>query len=150
MSSGESQRVTEFKNTVAASLKQQINNANLQENAVRFGSSAQTPQVPRQKNKTKNKMREAVKEKLFEQFRSISVDMSGAVAAAATIDGEDKAVPTHWRRLNQFFGDDYRKSSRDKWEKFLMEPCIPPDENPIYCWTENTKCFKKLGQLGHS
>lgn len=71
--------------------------------------------------------------------------MSGADAAAA---GQDKVVPTHRRRLSQF-GDDYRESSQDKWKKFLMELCIPPDEDPIHWWTENTKCFKKLGHLAH-
>lgn len=96
-------------------------------------------------------MRDAVREKLFEQFQSISLDMSGAdAAAAATANaGEDEPVPTHRRRLSQFFGDDYRESSRDKWEQFLLEPCIPPDEDPIHWWGHNTKHFKKLGRLAH-
>ncbi|GAA6087578.1 zinc finger BED domain-containing protein 4-like [Tachysurus ichikawai] len=41
-------------------------------------------------------------------------------------------MPARRKRLSQFFGDDYRESSRDEWEQFLLEPCIPPDEDPIH------------------
>ncbi|GAA6067901.1 zinc finger BED domain-containing protein 4-like, partial [Tachysurus ichikawai] len=54
-------------------------------------------------------------------------------------------MPARRKRLSQFFGDDYRESSRDEWEQFLLEPCIPPDEDPIQWWNENTKRFTKLG-----
>lgn len=152
MSGGESQKVNEFKNTVAASLKQRINIANLQ-------NAGKTPLLasaldPRHKHLRflDENMRETVREKLFEQYQSIPFDVSGAgaaVAAAAANDGEDEPVPSHRRRLSLFFGEDYRESSRDEWEQFLMEPCIPPDEDPIHWWRDNTKRFKKLGRLAH-
>ncbi|CAM4721270.1 unnamed protein product [Leuciscus chuanchicus] len=139
MSGGESQKVNEFKNTAAASLKQRINIANLQ-------NAGKTPLLasaldPRHKHLRflDENMREAVREKLFEQYQSISFDVRGAgaaVAAAAACvpasDGDESVpVPSHRRRLSLFFGEDYRESSRDEWEQFLMEPCIPPDEDPM-------------------
>ncbi|CAM4480393.1 unnamed protein product [Leuciscus chuanchicus] len=157
MSGGESQKVNEFKNTVAASLKQRINIANLQ-------NAGKTPLLasaldPRHKHLRflDENMREAVREKLFEQYQSISFDVRGAgaaVAAAAACvpasDGDESVpVPSHRRRLSLFFGEDYRESSRDEWEPFLMEPCIPPDEDPMNWWQDNTKRFKKLGRLAH-
>lgn len=60
-------------------------------------------------------MREAVRKKVFEQYRSISLDVSVTNAAAtATSDEDDEAIPTRWKWLSQFFGDDYRESSRDE------------------------------------
>ncbi|GAA6082517.1 zinc finger BED domain-containing protein 4-like [Tachysurus ichikawai] len=63
-------------------------------------------------------MREEVRKNLFEHYQSIFLDASGADAAAATNNEEDAAMPV----LSQFFGDDYRESSRDEWEQFLLEP----------------------------
>ncbi|XDV26736.1 hypothetical protein PO909_030371 [Leuciscus waleckii] len=147
MSGGESQKVNEFKNTVAASLKQRINIANLQ-------NAGKTPLLasaldPRHKHLRflDENMREAVREKLFEQYQSISFDVRACVPAS---DGDESVpVPSHRRRLSLFFGEDYRESSRDEWEQFLMEPCIPPDEDPMNWWQDNTKRFKKLGRLAH-
>ncbi|XP_055035972.2 E3 SUMO-protein ligase ZBED1-like [Misgurnus anguillicaudatus] len=151
VSGEESQKVNEFKNTVAASLKQRVHNANLQ-------NAGKTPLLasaldPRHKHLRflDENMRVSVREKLFEQYQSISSDVMGAggAVAAAAADEEDEPVPSHRRRLSLFFGEDYSESSRDEWEQFLTEPCIPPDEDPINWWKDNTKRFKKLGHLAH-
>ncbi|XP_026104434.1 zinc finger BED domain-containing protein 4-like [Carassius auratus] len=137
---GESQKVTEFKSIVAASLKQRINTANL-ENAGKTPllTSALDPRHKHLRFLDEN-MREEVRKKLLEHYQSIILDASGTDAAAVTNDEED-GMPTRRKRLSQ--------SSRDEWEQFLLEPCIPPDEDHIQWWNENKKRFTKLSLLAH-
>uniref|UniRef100_A0A673HB45 BED-type domain-containing protein n=1 Tax=Sinocyclocheilus rhinocerous TaxID=307959 RepID=A0A673HB45_9TELE len=82
-------------------------------------------------------------------LRFLDENMREAVRKNFLNNIRDEAMPICQKRLRQFFGDDYRESSRDEWEQFLLEPCIPPDEDTIQWWNENTKRFKKLSRLAH-
>lgn len=84
MCSGQSQKVIEYKNNVKTSLKQQIISANL-ENAEKTPllSSALDSRHKHIRFLGKN-IREAVRNKLFEQYQSISLDVRGA----ATIESK--------------------------------------------------------------
>lgn len=150
---GESVKVTEFKTTLAESLRRRMAPAD-SERAGRLALLA-TAVDPRHKHLSflDPVVKQSVKEKLREKFHALA-DHSDEGSGSETTP-EDEPAPTRKKMMTEdaiatLFGKVYDaegSAGRDELELFTTDPCIPLDEDPLLWWRDNAKRYPKRSRL---
>lgn len=148
---GELAKVAEFKTTVAESLRKRMAPAD-SDRAGRLALIA-TALDPRHKHLSflNPVVRESVKENLADHFRALADHRDeGAESEANTDDAPPRKRVMAEAAMATLFGDDYgaeESAIQDELEQYFMEPCIPPNEDPLLWWRKNERRYRKLSRL---
>uniref|UniRef100_A0A671L3S2 BED-type domain-containing protein n=1 Tax=Sinocyclocheilus anshuiensis TaxID=1608454 RepID=A0A671L3S2_9TELE len=143
---GDSNKVAEFKGTVAASLERRISTLDTE----KAGSAAQLASAldPRHKHLSflQVDMQQAVRDKIASLYQSLPSnddENSGTVNEDGTSTPKQKKIC-----LRAFFGYDYGESmNEDELELYWKEPSIPLNEDPLRWWCGMSRRFPKLYRL---
>uniref|UniRef100_H3AUA9 HAT C-terminal dimerisation domain-containing protein n=1 Tax=Latimeria chalumnae TaxID=7897 RepID=H3AUA9_LATCH len=157
----ESNKVTEFKTAVSESLRRCLEPAALH----RTGKAALISSLldPRHKHLKfiDAPVRMAVREKLDELLSNLlqnNDNIAGVGPHTSTLEVEAanstvKKFRTECDKhiaMATLFGDDYymeKASVQTELENYILEPCIPPDQDPLEWWRVNENCYRKLARL---
>uniref|UniRef100_H3A8P7 HAT C-terminal dimerisation domain-containing protein n=1 Tax=Latimeria chalumnae TaxID=7897 RepID=H3A8P7_LATCH len=156
----ESNKVTEFKTAVSESLRQYLEPAAL----YRTGKAAPISSLldPRHKHLKfiDAPVRMAVREKLDKLLSNLPQNDNIAGVGPHTSMLEVEAANSIVKKLRTecdkhiamatLFGDDYymeKASVQTELENYILEPCIPPDQDPLEWWRVNENRYRKLARL---